>query len=111
MKRRRKAVSDYDEDFDDLDSDESTPVVRIGDNHSAQLRSFVERYERLDAEAKEISDLKRDLMTEAKSAGFDPKILRMAIREKAKREKDKDKYDHEQAVLGVYLRALGLGPD
>lgn len=88
-------------------------MAEIGDNSSAfgiardQLRAFVERIERLDEEAKCLNDDRKDVYGEAKSMGFDVKILKKVI---AIRRKDHDQRMEEEALLDTYLQALGMVP-
>ncbi|ATN34757.1 hypothetical protein ACO34A_13200 [Rhizobium sp. ACO-34A] len=70
-----------------------------------QLRAFVERIERLDEEGKAISDDKRDVYGEAKSMGFDTKILKKVI---GLRRKDPQERMTEDMILETYLQALGM---
>ncbi len=72
---------------------------------SAELRAFVERIERLDAEKKDISDQQKEVMAEAKSRGYDPRILRKVI---ALRKRDPQDLSEEEAVLELYKDALGM---
>ena len=78
-------------------------MAQIGDN-SAQLRSVVERIENLETEKKAIADDIRDVFSEAKGNGFDPKALRTVIK---MRKQDKDERAEQEAILNVYLSALG----
>ena len=73
-----------------------------------QLRSFVERVERLEAEIHALNDDKKEVYAEAKGRGFDVPTLKKCI---AIRRKDQDKLSEEEALLDVYLRALGMRPD
>lgn len=70
-----------------------------------ELRLLIERAERLEEEKKGISDDIKDVMAEAKGRGYDPKAIRkiMTIRKKRKEE-----YQEEEAILEVYLQALGM---
>lgn len=70
-----------------------------------QLRAFVERIERLDEERKTIVEDIKDVYGEAGSVGFDVKILRKVI---ALRKMDADDRANQEAVLDVYLEALGM---
>lgn len=70
-----------------------------------QLRSIVERIERLEEEKKAISDDVRDVYAEAKGNGYDVKALRTIIR---MRKQDADERAEQEAVLDVYLQALGM---
>ena len=72
-----------------------------------QLRAFVERIERLDEEAKQIADDIKDVYAEAKGTGFDVKVLRKLI---ALRKKDPNERTEEEAVLAMYMAALGMLP-
>ena len=73
---------------------------------AGELRSFVERFERLEAEKKEIADQQKEVMAEAKGRGYDVKVLRKVI---ALRKRDKDDIAEEEAVLEMYKAALGMG--
>lgn len=70
-----------------------------------QLRSFIERLERLEAERECLADDKKDVYGEAKATGFDPKILKKVL---AIRRQDKDQRAEEEAILETYLVALGM---
>lgn len=72
---------------------------------SDELRSFVERYERLEAEKKDIADQAKEVMAEAKGRGYDTKVLRKII---ALRKRDSDDLAEENAVLEMYASALGM---
>lgn len=76
--------------------------------HSAtagELRQFVERYERLDAEKADISEAQKEVMSEAKGRGYDTKVLRKLI---ALRKKSPDEISEEEAILELYREALGM---
>ena len=70
-----------------------------------QLRLFIERVERLDEEKKGIADDIRDTYNEAKSQGYDPKIMRKIVR---LRKMDVEKRQEEEALIEVYKLAVGL---
>lgn len=70
-----------------------------------QLRQFVERIERMEEEKKTIADDIRDIYAEAKSMGFDTKILRKVI---ALRKKDDQERTEEEMILDTYLVALNM---
>jgi len=70
-----------------------------------ELRQFVERWERLDMEKKELAEQQKEVMAEAKSRGYDTKVLRRLI---SLRKRDKDDIDEEEAVLEMYKEALGM---
>jgi uncharacterized protein (UPF0335 family) len=71
------------------------------------LRAFVQRIERLDEEAKALNDDRKDVYGEAKSMGFDVKILKKVL---AIRRQDPDQRAEEEAILDTYLQALGMVP-
>lgn len=70
-----------------------------------EIRQFVERYERLEAEKKGIADQQKDVMSEAKSRGYDVKALKSII---ALRKRDANDIAEEEAVLDMYKQALGM---
>ena len=74
---------------------------------SQQLRSIIERMERLGEDKAAIADDEKNVMAEAKSLGFDNKAIRTIIRI---RKKDPAKYAEETAILDTYLVALGMDP-
>jgi uncharacterized protein (UPF0335 family) len=71
-----------------------------------QLKSIVERIERLEEEKKALSDDIKDVYGEAKGNGFDTKILRKIV---ALRKKDHAERKEEEAIMELYLEALGMG--
>lgn len=70
-----------------------------------ELRQFVERFERLEAEKKDIADGQKEVMAEAKGRGYDTKVLRKII---AIRKRDANDLAEEEAVLDMYKSALGM---
>ncbi|QPM89106.1 DUF2312 domain-containing protein [Pseudooceanicola algae] len=72
---------------------------------AGELRQFVERIERLEVEKKDIADQQKEVMAEAKGRGYDTKVLRKII---ALRKRDKDDIAEEEAVLEMYMEALGM---
>lgn len=70
-----------------------------------ELRQFVERYERLEAEKKDIADAQKEVMSEAGGRGYDVKVLRKVV---ADRKKDRDALAEERAVQELYESALGM---
>ncbi|WP_185983406.1 DUF2312 domain-containing protein [Aureimonas mangrovi] len=71
------------------------------------LRSFVERIERLEEEKKTIADDIKDVYAEAKGTGFDTKVLRKVI---SLRKQDQNERAEQDAILELYLQALGMTP-
>ena len=70
-----------------------------------ELRQFIERYERLEAEKAEIADQQKEVLAEAKGRGYDTKVMRKVI---ALRKRDKDDIAEEEAILEMYKAALGM---
>ena len=70
-----------------------------------ELRLLIERAERLEEEKKGISDDIKDVMAEAKGRVYDPKAIRKILSIRKKREEE---YQEEEAILEVYLQALGM---
>ena len=72
-----------------------------------QLRALIERIERLEEEKQALADDIREVYAEAKANGFDSKILRQVIRI---RKQDAAERQEQEAVLDLYLAALGMRP-
>ncbi|MBJ3762843.1 DUF2312 domain-containing protein [Maribius pontilimi] len=70
-----------------------------------ELRQFIERYERLEQEKKDVAEQQKEVMAEAKGRGYDTKVMRKVI---ALRKRDKDDIAEEEAVLEMYKEALGM---
>ena len=70
-----------------------------------ELRQFVERFERLEIEKKDISDQQKEVMAEAKSRGYDTRIMRKIV---SLRKRDLEEIAEEEAVLSMYKTALGM---
>ena len=70
-----------------------------------ELRSFVERIERLEAEKKDLAEQQKEVMAEAKGRGYDTKVMRKIV---ALRKRDKDDIAEEEAVMEMYKEALGM---
>jgi len=73
-----------------------------------QLRAFVERIERLEEEKKAIAEDIKEVYAEAKGNGFDTKVLRQVVRI---RKQDKSERMEQEAILDLYMHALGMVPD
>jgi len=91
-----------DDAFDDPQDDGPRDVHRVT---AAELRQFIERFERLEAEKKDIADQQKEVMAEAKGRGYDPKIMRKLI---ALRKKDPQEISEEESILDLYKDALGM---
>lgn len=70
-----------------------------------RLKSFVERIERLEEEKKALSEHIRDVYSEAKGTGFEPKIIRKIV---ALRKKNLENRREEQELLDLYMSAIGM---
>lgn len=70
-----------------------------------ELRQFIERFERLEMEKKDIADQQKEVMAEAKGRGYDTKVMRKLI---TMRRRDRDDLAEEEAVLELYRQALGM---
>jgi uncharacterized protein (UPF0335 family) len=75
---------------------------------NGQLKSIVERIERLEADKAAIAGDIKEVYSEAKANGFDTKILRKVI---ALRKKETAVREEEQSMLDVYMAALGMIAD
>ena len=69
-----------------------------------QLKSIIERIERLEQEKAEVAEQIKEVFSEAKGAGFDVKVLRKVVRI---RKQDRAKRNEEEAILDLYLSAIG----
>lgn len=70
-----------------------------------ELRAFVERIERLDADKAAIMEDRKDVMAEAKGRGYDTKVIAKLI---ALRKKTPDQIAEEEALMDMYRQAIGL---
>ena len=70
-----------------------------------RLRSIIERIERLEEERKALGSDIKDIYSEAKSAGFDVKVIRQLI---SIRKKEPAEVEEQESLLDVYRRALGM---
>lgn len=70
-----------------------------------RLRSIIERVERLDEERKALAGDIKDIFSEAKSAGFDVKVVKQIIR---MRKQEPAEVEEQETLLDIYRRALGM---
>lgn len=80
-------------------------MAEVGGISGERLKSFVERIERLEEEKAALAADIREVYSEAKSTGFDVKILRQVIR---LNKMDNNDRAEQEALLDLYLRALDL---
>jgi uncharacterized protein (UPF0335 family) len=85
-----------------MDETVSTTTVAAG-----QLKSVIERIERLEEEKKETAEQIKEVYAEAKSNGFDAKTIRKVV---SLRKKPTEERQEEEALLDLYLSALGMLP-
>ena len=88
-------------DVTDQDQEQDTDVGGIA---ADRLRSIIERVERLEEERKALADDIKDIFGEAKSAGFDVKVIRQIIRQ---RKQEPAEVEEQETLLDLYRRALG----
>ena len=72
---------------------------------AGELRQFIERFEHLEIEKRNIADQQKEVMAEAKGRGYDTKILRKLV---VLRKRDLQDIAEEEAVLDMYKSALGM---
>ena len=70
-----------------------------------ELRQFIERFENLEIEKRNIADQQKEVMAQAKGRGYDTKILRKLV---VLRKRDLQDIAEEEAVLDMYKSALGM---
>tara|TARA_R110002096_G_scaffold416576_3_gene619777 strand:+ start:224686 stop:224937 length:252 start_codon:yes stop_codon:yes gene_type:complete len=80
-------------------------MVETGGIAADALRSLIERVERLEEEKKALADDIKDIYSEAKSVGFDVKIMRQIVR---LRKMDENDRQEQEALLDTYTHALGM---
>ena len=79
--------------------------TEVGGIAADRLRSIVERIERLEEERRGLADNIKDIFAEAKSAGFDVKVVRQII---SIRKKEPAEVEEQETLLDLYRRALGM---
>lgn len=110
---KRPKFDDEDEDDDLVGNDEvpaSSRKVKRSDNlegntdAGARLRSFIQRIERLEEDKKAVAEDIKDVYSEAKSSGFDVKVIRAIV---ARRRKEAKEVREFEELLDLYLAQLG----
>lgn len=79
--------------------------TEVGGIAADRLRSIIERVERLEEEKKALSSDIKDIMAEAKSAGFEVKVIRQILRI---RKQEPAEVEEQETLLDLYRRALGM---
>lgn len=88
--------------MNDILEDEATVQYKVT---AGELRQFVERIERLEAEKKDVADQQKEVLAEARARGYDVKVLRKLI---ALRKREPSEVSEEEAILELYKEALGM---
>jgi uncharacterized protein (UPF0335 family) len=70
-----------------------------------ELRQFIERVERLNAEKSDIAEATKEVLAEAKGRGYDPALMRKIV---ALRKRNSDDIANEECVMDTYKEALGM---
>ncbi|MGN6063807.1 DUF2312 domain-containing protein [Brevundimonas diminuta] len=87
---------------DDSTFDASPDVLSA--TAQGRLRSIIERLERLDEDKQAVMTDMKEVFAEAKGEGYDVKVLRKVL---ARRKQDRAKLQEEEAIMDLYLSALG----
>jgi uncharacterized protein (UPF0335 family) len=82
-----------------------TKESEVGGIAADRLRSIIERIERLEEERKALASDIKDIYAEAKSAGFEVKVIRQLI---AIRKREPAEVAEQETLLDLYRRALGM---
>ena len=85
-------------------ADDSSSIDVLNSTAQTRLKTIIERIERLEEEKAGIANDIKEVFAEAKGEGFDVKILRKVVRI---RKQDKAKRQEEEALLDLYLSAIG----
>jgi uncharacterized protein (UPF0335 family) len=85
-------------------ADDSSSIDVLNATAQTRLKTIIERIERLEEDKAAVANDIKEVFAEAKGEGFDVKILRKVVR---LRKQDKAKRQEEEAILDLYLSALG----
>ncbi len=88
-----------------VSDDAKVDDAKVGGIAADRLRSIIDRIERLEEERRALGGDIKDIYTEAKSAGFDVKVIRQIIRI---RKQEPAEVEEQETLLDVYRRALGM---
>ena len=72
---------------------------------AGELRQFIEQFEQLESEKKDVAERLKELFAEAKARGYDTAVMKKVI---ALRRRDKDDLAEEESILDMYKAALGM---
>ena len=85
-------------------ADDSSSIEGLNSTAQTRLKTIIERVERLEEDKAAVANDIKEVFAEAKGEGFDVKILRKVVR---LRKQDKAKRLEEEAILDLYLSAIG----
>ena len=85
-------------------ADDSPSIEVLNGSAQGQLKSVIERIERLEEDKKSVMEDLKNVYAEAKGNGFDTKVIRKIIR---LRKQDTVQRQEEEALLDLYLSAIG----
>lgn len=98
------SFDDWPDDFNEVD-EADLPVEERSDRvKNAELREYIERWERLQIEKREVTEQQKEVMAEAKARGYDTKVMKLLI---AIRKRDKSEVEEEESILELYKSAIG----
>ena len=80
-------------------------MAEVGGIAGEQLRTFIERIERLEEEKKDVQDQIKEVFSEAKGSGFDTRIMRQLLRLRKLRDVDRSE---QEELLEIYKSAIGM---
>jgi uncharacterized protein (UPF0335 family) len=92
-------------DLEDFTGRNPANEIRVGNIAGERLRGIIERIERLEEERKALAADIKDIFGEAKSAGFDVKVIRQLLRI---RQQEPAEVEEQETLLDVYRRAIGM---
>ena len=97
-------MADFGGDFAATETSAMAAPQSLTQTAREKLRQMVARIEKLEEEKKSIADDIKESYAEAKTLGFDSKVLRMVVRI---RKQDRQEREEQEMVLDLYLHALG----
>ena len=82
-----------------------TPASGHNSVAGEEILQFIERWERMNVEKRDIADCQKEVMAEAKGRGYDTKVIRKLI---AERKRDADDIAEEESMLEMYREAIKM---
>jgi uncharacterized protein (UPF0335 family) len=82
-------------------------MARFGGVSADQLKQYIERIERLETEKQQVAEYIKEAFAEAKSNGFDTKIMKQVMKLRKMEASDREEQDY---ILATYMVALGMAP-